>query len=53
MAYCGNNIMLPINYRDATGKFPDYPDMDEGGSLAIFKKREEPVSAVTLLVSCT
>ena len=30
--------------RDATGKFPDYPDVDEGGSLAIFKKREEPVS---------
>ena len=30
--------------RDATGKFPDYPDAEEGGSLAIFKKREEPVS---------
>ena len=30
--------------RDATGKFPDYPDVEEGGSLAIFKKREEPVS---------
>ena len=31
--------------RDATGKFPDYPDEEEGGSEAIFKKREEPVSA--------
>ena len=30
--------------RDATGKFPDYPDEEEGGSEAIFKKREEPVS---------
>ena len=34
----------PLFYRDATGKFPDYPDMDEGGSEAIFKKRVEPVS---------
>lgn len=29
--------------RDATGKFPDYPNDEEGGSEAIFKKREEPV----------
>ena len=28
--------------RDATGKFPDYPDEEEGGSAAIFKKREKP-----------
>lgn len=30
--------------RDATGKFPDYPDVDEGGSSVLFKKREEGVS---------
>jgi hypothetical protein len=30
-----------IETRDATGKFPDYPDEEEGGSEAIFKKREE------------
>lgn len=28
-------------FRDATGKFPDFPDKEEGGSAAIFKKREE------------
>ena len=31
-----------VHSRDATGKFPDYPDEEEGGSAAIFKKREEP-----------
>ena len=36
--------------RDATGKFPDYPDVDEGGSLAIFKKREELVNIVCVCV---
>lgn len=30
--------------RDATGKFPDFPDVDEGGSSVLFKKREEGVS---------
>lgn len=35
-------------FRDATGKFPDYPDVEEGGSLAIFKKREEPVSNIIM-----
>ena len=36
--------------RDATGKFPDYPDDEEGGSEAIFKKREEPVSMTINIV---
>ena len=27
-------------YSDATGKFPDYPADDEGGSAAIFKERD-------------
>ena len=40
-------ITTPL--RDATGKFPDYPDDEEGGSEAIFKKREEPVSTTILL----
>lgn len=35
--------------RDATGKFPDYPDVDEGGSMAIFKKREEPVRTMSVM----
>ena len=26
-------------FRDATGKFPDFPDEDEGGSAAIFKQK--------------
>jgi len=26
-------------FRDATGKFPDFPDEDEGGSSAIFKEK--------------
>ena len=38
---CGHCLSLPL--RDATGKFPDYPDVDEGGSAALFKKREEGV----------
>jgi len=29
-----------IECRDATGKFPDYPAEDEGGSGAIFKERD-------------
>ena len=34
---------MPTLYcRDATGKFPDYPDEEAGGSAAIFKQREEP-----------
>ncbi|CAH8544129.1 unnamed protein product [Schistosoma curassoni] len=28
-----------IECRDATGKFPDYPDEDEGGSALIFKEK--------------
>ncbi len=36
------NVMLFFLCRDATGKFPDYPDEEEGGSAAIFKKREKP-----------
>ncbi len=27
-------------FRDATGKFPDYPGEDEGGSGAIFKEKD-------------
>ena len=26
--------------RDASGKFPDYPGEDEGGSAAIFKEKD-------------
>lgn len=29
-----------IEVRDATGKFPEYPDDEVGGSAAIFKKQE-------------
>lgn len=29
-----------IFFRDKTGKFPDYPDDDEGGSAAIFKEKD-------------
>ncbi|KAJ8301907.1 hypothetical protein KUTeg_020894 [Tegillarca granosa] len=28
-----------IECRDATGKFPDYPDEDDGGSASIFKQK--------------
>nr|CAH8821029.1 unnamed protein product [Trichobilharzia regenti] len=28
-----------IEYRDATGRFPDYPEEGEGGSAAIFKEK--------------
>ena len=26
--------------RDTTGKFPEYPDDDDGGSAAIFKQKD-------------
>ena len=38
--------------RDATGKFPDFPEADDGGSEAIFKKREE-VSEKTIATITT
>ncbi len=41
-----------ILYRDATGKFPDFPDKEEGGSEAIFKKREKPVSITSSHAHC-
>ncbi|CAH8626047.1 unnamed protein product [Dicrocoelium dendriticum] len=28
-----------VECRDATGRFPDYPDEDKGGSAAIFKEK--------------
>jgi hypothetical protein len=28
-----------LECRDVTGKFPDYPDEDEGGSTLIFKNK--------------
>ena len=34
--------MPTLHCRDATGKFPDYPDEEAGGLAAIFKQREEP-----------
>jgi hypothetical protein len=27
-------------YRDAAGKFPDYPTEEEGGSIVIFKEKD-------------
>lgn len=33
--------------RDATGKFPDFPDIDEGGSEVIFKKKEPEVGGLS------
>ena len=27
-------------FRDATGKFPEYPGEDDGGSAAIFKEKD-------------
>ena len=38
MLYFGVTLNL-ITFRDATGKFPDYPSDDEGGSGAIFKTK--------------
>ena len=41
-------VLTVHHHRDATGKFPDYPDAEDGGSAAIFKKREEVVSICQL-----
>jgi len=32
-------LTLRLYFRDATGKFPDFPDEDEGGSAGIFKQK--------------
>ena len=32
--------MILSFYRDATGKFPEFPDEDDGGSAAIFKEKD-------------
>ena len=45
-------ILCMQSLRDATGKFPDFPDADDGGSEAIFKKREE-VSEMTITTITT
>ena len=37
-------------FRDKTGKFPDYPDDDEGGSAAIFKEKDP--GEVSALLNC-
>ena len=41
---CTDDLLNPwyaIFYqRDATGKFPDYPSEEEGGSAAIFKEKD-------------
>lgn len=31
--------ILFLIFRDATGKFPEYPDEDDGGSALIFKEK--------------
>lgn len=33
-------LLYSVLVRDKTGKFPDYPDDDEGGSAAIFKEKD-------------
>ena len=35
-----DNMQFLYMYRDKSGKFPDYPDDDEGGSAAIFKEKD-------------
>ena len=36
--------------RDATGKFPEYPTQDEGGSKAIFTEKD-PAQVIDLLLN--
>ena len=33
-------FMLLFFSRDTAGKFPEYPDEDDGGSAAIFKQKD-------------
>lgn len=33
--------------RDATGKFPDFPPEDEGGSALIFKEKDPAEASIT------
>ena len=34
------NTFIVLYFRDASGKFPEYPNEDEGGSAAIFKEKD-------------
>ncbi len=34
-----NKLITIEFFRDVTGKFPEYPDEDEGGSALIFKNK--------------
>ena len=34
------NVYFTFINRDASGKFPDFPGEDEGGSAAIFKEKD-------------
>lgn len=35
----GCHSKLALSFRDAVGKFPEYPDEDDGGSATIFKEK--------------
>jgi len=37
-----------LHYSDATGKFPEYPDEEEGGSALIFKEKDPAELAAEL-----
>ena len=37
-----------LEYRDATGQFPDFPSVDEGGSASLFEKRNPQEIAAEL-----
>ena len=37
-----------LEYRDATGRFPDYPDVEAGGSASLFENRNPQEIAVEL-----
>ena len=37
---CVSTIELLSCFRDMTGKFPEYPDEDDGGSSLLFKEKD-------------
>ena len=36
---CNSSHQLILMFSDATGKFPDYPDEEDGGSALLFKEK--------------
>lgn len=53
MRFFSDYLLRVVCFRDAIGRFPDYPTVEEGGCLELFKERDpaEIAAELKLLVS--